>query len=215
MSIPKLEIRPYVVEIIGAPNSGKTTLADILKNYLEMLGFSVSSGNKIPEIETNIPKKSWDENIFKCFLKNARGISSSYEDTDFVILDGGFYDSQLWNEIYEAEVIKESSLEKLFYSNEVNRCLKIFNKLAKMSPNLLIGLDVSIDESIKRNGRESFFSNPDFLIEYKKHFKRFFDNFLANDCHCEVFNTTHTLLEEVAEKIIDYILEESGDFKCV
>lgn len=104
--------KPFMVEFTGTPEAGKTTVIGNIYNKLTALGYSVfmlkESAEKLP---SQIPKGTWDANLWMHYQTLSGILSAKYVDTDIVLIDRGLIDSNfygkkfLWNHVCTEKVL--------------------------------------------------------------------------------------------------------------
>lgn len=188
--------KPFIVELTGTPESGKTSVKNMLEKQLRELGYIVEvyeqSSEKTPKI---FPQRCFEENLWKSFNTAKNVLEAPFmSHCDIVILDGGSIDSLFW--IYLDSVnnpqiaFKTVPLGKIFM---------------EYPPNLLFALQVSETEAIRRRGGEGWFIAKDFISTYNRLFQIFIHSIKTNKI---IIDTDDKQIEEVVKIIKNSILEQ-------
>lgn len=189
--------KPFIVELTGTPEAGKTTTVDIIYKQLIDLGYKVRI---YPESAALVPKfipkgskefKLWiDADTFRYLIE-----APLLTDYDIVIFDRGAYDRIFW--------IYLDAIENFKLSLD----LAPFGRLAKdYPPDLLITLFVSDEGSINRKGGEGRIVTREFIRNYNTLLKSFINS--ISDNVNNVFVITDNLsIEEVTSTVLNSILE--------
>ena len=188
--------RPCIIEFSGLPNSGKTTLLRNVDKICKNAGVKATivwePAELLPDV---IPKGVVEQNLWITLETIQRCLEVRFtSDTDFILLDRGFYNQLFWAELYKDKDAK--------YSEYVTKLLKEFSEMYQVQPDYLYVIDVSVDEAIKRRMLERrgkvTFSKEDFLINYKKRFEVFYQNV---DTPVIYLDTTNLTRDEVANNV--------------
>lgn len=189
--------RPIVIEFSGLPNSGKTTLLKNLSVLCENNGIKAKIIQEPAELlPTIIPSGSIAQNIWITLETIQKNLELIYiEDSDFILLDRGLYNQMYWSTLYT---------ENKSYSEYISYVIDTFSKMYKMWPDYLYVIDVDVEESLKRRmalGKSVTFSKEDFLKNYKKKFKEFYEK-MDNVFYLD---TTNLSKDDVANEVFNQI----------
>lgn len=204
MERPRTQI---TIEFTGLPNSGKTTLIHSLEKTFSEDGFKVKIIREDSEtVPKEIPKKTWERNAYITLGQLKSLIHISFYNFDFIFIDRGFYDAIFWSNFLNSQGVcsKEDS-------NFMLHVLYGFNKTFNISPDLLIVLDSSIEESLQRRNNQvgagtPLLSKNDFLTAYKTELLKFYDSVNTPK---KYLDTTTLSIEDMEKIIHQYILDFS------
>ena len=187
--------KPFMVEFTGTPEAGKTTVIGNIYNKLTALGYSVfmlkESAEKLP---SQIPKGTWDANLWMHYQTLSGILSAKYVDTDIVLIDRGLIDSNfygkkfLWNHVCtekEYGKFRNQFIDELF-------------------PDFLIALMVSPDIAVKRRGGEGSLVNEEYIKKYNEFFLMYYEQI---KCSKVLINTSQLNVYEMNNAIFDVIQE--------
>lgn len=191
--------RPIVIEFSGLPNSGKTTLLQNIKKMCECNNISAiiqqEPAELLPEI---IPKGSIAQNLWITLETLQKVLELKFvKNTDFILLDRGFYNQLFWATMYAS---KDPN-----YSDYVINFMNKFDEIYNVRPNYLYVVDCNVDESIRRrmlSGEPVTFSKKDFLINYRSSFEKFIEK-IDSKLYIDSSNLTK---EEVADIVFKQII---------
>lgn len=160
--------RPYVVELSGTPESGKTTVIKSLIKEYEAQGLNVIYIRESAEIvPKHLPKGSFIANQWMRLTSLPSIIDASYnEENDLIFIDRGVWDSIFFEYIFLLE--DKCSLGQF-------KSFRSFLQDDLFLPNLLIALVASPDEVIKRRGGEGRIVKRDWIEFYNKNFINFYN----------------------------------------
>ena len=189
--------RPIVIEFSGLPNSGKTTLLFNLKEFFKDSKIKTlivwETAEFLPSV---IPSGSISQNLLITLETIQKNIELKFvEDFDLILLDRGLYNQLYWSTLYT-----ENESYSLFTRGIINA----FSGMYDMWPDYLYVIDVDVDESLKRrmlNEKSVTFSKKEFLTNYKKTFKKFYEK-IENVLYID---TTHLSKDEVALEVYSKI----------
>lgn len=198
---------PITIEFTGLPNSGKTTLIHSLDKTFSKDGFRVKVVREDSEtVPKEIPKKTWERNAYITLGQLKSLIHISFCDSDIIFIDRGFYDALFWANFLNSQGVC-SKEESIFMLNVLDG----FNKTFDISPDILIVLDSSVEESLRRRNNQvgagtPLLSKNDFLMAYKTNLLKFYTSV---DTPKEFIDTTNLSVEEVEKLVHKYILDFS------
>jgi len=192
---------PVIIEFIGLPNSGKTSVIDILEHYYCRMGFEVKV---ISEISSSCPitKKSrlefvpWTSNQTINILLEQKHYNKLH---DLVLIDRGIFDTQIFLQL----AIKELSVQ-----NEYKQTLMSYAGLPFWN-NLVDGvflLDVPVNLSWERDQRNRLTNNHGIIVnsetlmtmhKYYLDLFKSYENSNHKDHFCSI-DTKELSLEQVA-----------------
>ena len=189
--------RPIVIEFSGLPNSGKTTLLFNLKEFFKDSKIKTlivwETAEFLPSV---IPSGSIAQNLWITLETIQKNLELKFvEDFDLILLDRGLYNQLYWSTLYT-----ENESYSLFTRGIINA----FSGMYDMWPDYLYVIDVDVDESLKRimlNEKSVTFSKKEFLTNYKKTFKKFYEK-IENVLYID---TTHLSKDEVALEVYSKI----------
>ena len=149
--------RPFMVEFTGTPEAGKTTAIKNVANKLITAGYKVvtlqESAEKLP---SEIPKGSWNANLWMHLQTTAEILRASYVDADIILLDRGLIDSDFYG-------------KKFLWENEIKeKQYRQFKKqfIDELFPDFLVACIVSPETAIKRRGGAGRLVNERYIRRY-------------------------------------------------
>ena len=198
---------PITIEFTGLPNSGKTTLIHSLDKTFSKDGFKVKIVREDSEtVPKEIPKKTWERNTYITLGQLKSLIHLSFCDFDIIFIDRGFYDALFWANFLNSQGVC-SKEESIFMLNVLDG----FNRTFNISPDILIVLDSSVEESLRRRNNQvgagtPLLSKNDLLMAYKTNLLKFYDSVNTQK---KYLDTTNLSVEEVEKLVHKYILDFS------
>ena len=102
--------KPLMVEFTGTPEAGKTTAVRSVANKLLNLGYNVSILKESAEnLPIEIPKGTWDANLWMHYQTQSGLIKASYFNSDIVLIDRGLIDSMFYGKkfLWEGKCTKK------------------------------------------------------------------------------------------------------------
>lgn len=188
--------RPYVVEILGTPESGKTTAIKDMITSLSQKGYRIYYVRESAEETPKEFKKGSLEEHFWMHLNTARNIIYAKQcDVDIVLIDRGFWDTLFWNDIFYQK--GGLSWRKLQVMDE-------FYKSIQISPELTFVLTTEVEEVISRRGGEGRIVTRNFIKEYNNELIQFLEKIFPPPV---VIDTTGQTQSEVTKYIENIILQ--------
>ena len=158
--------RPFMIEFTGTPEAGETTVITNVSNQLTALGYRVfvlkESAEKLPR---QIPKGTWDANLWMHYQTMSGILNAKYIDTDIVLIDRGLVDSNfygkrfLWNNLCTKEKYEK-------FRNQF---------IDELFPDFLVALIVSPDIALKRRGGEGTLVNEEYIKKYNELFLVYYE----------------------------------------
>ena len=149
--------KPFMVEFTGTPESGKTTTIKNLSNKLISNGYEVTvlqeSAERLP---TEIPKGTWNANLWMHFQTTAEILRASYIKADIILIDRGLLDSNFYGKKFLWEGIATKEQYEKFKSQFIE----------ELFPDFLIALTVSPLTAIKRRGGAGHLVNENYINRY-------------------------------------------------
>lgn len=187
--------RPYVVELSGTPEAGKTTVIKSLIKEYESQGLRVVYIRESAEIvPAHLPKGSFIANQWMRINSLPSIIDASYDEkNDIVFIDRGIWDSIFFEYVFYLE---GKCTRKQFES------FSSFMKDDLYLPNLLIALVASPEEVIKRRGGEGRIVKKDWIEFYNMHFNDFYQKIHTPK---DLIDTTNLSKEELLKLLLDTI----------
>ena len=130
-----------IIEFTGLPNSGKTTLIHRLAKELpEKHGVTVQVQREDAEVvPSDIPKRTWDRNVWITFGQLQSLVHAYYCPTDIVLLDRGFFDALFW-----AHFMNSQGTSTLEQSAGMINILNTIYASFDFYPDYLFMIDVSV-----------------------------------------------------------------------
>ena len=187
--------RPFMVEFSGTPEAGKTTtinaVADMLRENDYKTIILKESAESLP---SEIPKGTFDANMWMHFITQSGLISALYSKADIVLIDRGIIDS----EFYGQKFLNDGLCTKAKY----DEFKKMF--LQHLKPNLFIALMVTPEESVKRRGGEGRLVNKEYIQNYNEAYLKFFETIIVNK---HLIMTDNIELYEVCKTVLNIILK--------
>lgn len=187
--------RPFMVEFTGTPEAGKTTAIKNVANKLITAGYKVvtlqESAEKLP---SEIPKGSWNANLWMHLQTTAEILRASYVDADIILLDRGLIDSDFYG-------------KKFLWENEIKeKQYRQFKKqfIDELFPDFLIACIVSPETAIKRRGGVGRLVNERYIRRYNELFRRYYDEIV---CRKAVIDTGSLSVYEMNDQIFKIIME--------
>lgn len=187
--------RPFMVEFTGTPEAGKTTAIKNVANKLITAGYKVvtlqESAEKLP---SEIPKGSWNANLWMHLQTTAEILRASYVDADIILLDRGLIDSDFYG-------------KKFLWENEIKeKQYRQFKKqfIDELFPDFLVACIVSPETAIKRRGGAGRLVNERYIRRYNELFRRYYDEIV---CRKAVIDTGSLSVYEMNDQIFKIIME--------
>ena len=187
--------KPFMVEFTGTPEAGKTTAIKNVANKLITAGYKVvtlqESAEKLP---SEIPKGSWNANLWMHLQTTAEILRASYVDADIILLDRGLIDSDFYG-------------KKFLWENEIKeKQYRQFKKqfIDELFPDFLIAWIVSPETAIKRRGGAGRLVNERYIRRYNELFRRYYDEIV---CRKAVIDTGSLSVYEMNDQIFKIIME--------
>lgn len=182
-----------MVEFTGTPEAGKTTAVRNVANKLLNMGYQVAilqeSAENLPQ---EIPKGSWDANLWMHYQTQAGLLKAKYFQTDIVLIDRGLIDSNFYG--------KKFYWEKVCTKEEYEKFRNQF--IDELFPDFLIALTVSPEISVQRRGGEGHLVNQEYIRKYNELFVRYFNEV---DCSKVLIDTEKLDVYEMNNKIFEII----------
>lgn len=163
---------PFMIEFLGTPEAGKTSLIHRLKDELSKslsVGIIQESAEIVPSI---FPKGSMEANLWMRYNTLNNLLKAKFStDFDVILIDRGIIDSVLWNYYYYST--KMTSQEVFDATNSLLANTYISN------PDQVYYLTTTPEESVKRRG------GPGRIVTYEfvKTFNEVVDEFMQHYSH--------------------------------
>ena len=187
--------KPFMVEFTGTPEAGKTTTIKNVANKLIDIGHKVrvlqESAEKLPP---EIPKGTWDANLWMHFQTTAEILRASYIPTNIILIDRGLIDSNFYGKKFLWEGVATEEQYKNFRKQFIN----------ELFPDFLIALTVPPSIAIKRRGGAGHLVNESYISRYNKLFMRYYNEL---DCKKTIIDTGEMDVYEMNDLIIKTIME--------
>ena len=191
--------KPFIVELTGTPEAGKTTIINLLNIRLSDLGYKVKVyPESAEESKSFFPKTSdckSDAKLWMNILTLKHLIEAPYQDYDVILFDRGAVDRIFW--IY-LDLLDSDNLNL-----EGDGTLELFFR--EYFPDHLIIFKVSIEEAIRRRGGEGHVVTRDFLDVYNRLLNSFINSIEIDK---DVICTDNMNIEEVLNVTTKLILEK-------
>lgn len=189
--------KPFIVELTGTPEAGKTTIINLLHKRLSDLGYKVKvypeSAEESKQVFPRDPNCTSDSKLWMNVLTLKHLIEAPYQDYDIILFDRGAVDRIFW--IYLDLLYNDFSLEK-------DISLELFFK--EYLPDYLIIFKVSIEEALRRRGGEGHIVTKNFLNDYNRLLNAFINSIGINK---SIVCTDNMNIEEVLNVTTNLILE--------
>ena len=185
--------RSKVIVLEGLPGSGKTTLANYLRNELSFLKVNESLGYLGGINLTNDQRVIYKETVKKYVIAK--------QSTKPAVIDRGYPSMLAWDYCAEKLSRTKNLLEKLEWVNEGLRSEKLFE------PDLYIHLVISPSRSFERKPRKEIIDDVWGGIEGAKYcvdfYTKFFNNYLKRTAVFMVSGefSTHKIAEMILSKL--------------
>lgn len=191
-----MTIRPYLVEILGTPEAGKTTAIKKVNSSLTEKGYKVQYIQESAEIvPKQFEKGSGEANLWMGLNAAKNILAAKFEKCDIVLIDRGIIDFLFWATIH----CKNGKItESQFYLSD-----ELFKSFDVM-PHLLIALTVAPYKAIERRGGEGRIVTKTFIEQYNRDFANFYNNIIIKAVKVD---TTEMTPEEVQHFIESTVLE--------
>ncbi len=191
---------PFLIEITGSPEAGKTTcIKELERRFLEanIKAKVIRESAEIISEETLIPKTSVEAHISMRMLTAFELFKAKYEDYDIIIADRGIIDG-----IFFTLKVLISNPE---YYDECSALIRLLDSFKKfISPDLLVILTVNSTEAIKRKGHEGTIVNYKFVEEYNKLLSSFIKTI---DSPYFLFDSSGRSQEDTANAVFEEIMK--------
>ena len=187
--------RPFMVEFSGTPEAGKTTTINAVADMLRKNDYkTIILKESAESLPSEIPKGTFDANMWMHFITQSGLISALYSKADIVLIDRGIIDS----EFYGQKFLNDGLCTKAKY----DEFKKMF--LQHLKPNLFIALMVTPEESVKRRGGEGRLVNKEYIQNYNEAYLKFFETIIVNK---HLIMTDNIELYEVCKTVLNIILK--------
>ena len=187
--------RPFMVEFSGTPEEGKTTTINAVADMLRKNDYkTIILKESAESLPSEIPKGTFDANMWMHFITQSGLISALYSKADIVLIDRGIIDS----EFYGQKFLNDGLCTKAKY----DEFKKMF--LQHLKPNLFIALMVTPEESVKRRGGEGRLVNKEYIQNYNEAYLKFFETIIVNK---HLIMTDNIELYEVCKTVLNIILK--------
>lgn len=196
-----MSVRPYIVEVLGTPEAGKTTTIKEVISSLIHKGYNVKCIQESAEIvPSEFVKGSIDAHIWMRLHTAQSLLHASVSEAEIVIADRGIIDTLFWDYLY--------FLQGKISENQRNTVDNFFKSFGYM-PDLVIIFTTSPEEAITRRGGEGRIVTRQFLEQYNSTLTVFCKN-LTNVPKYEI-DTTGKPVETVIDQFEQIILEHFRD----
>lgn len=203
--------RPFIVEVTGSPDSGKTTTLKILDGFFRRQQYKGQKYKVWKPLEgaeaiRNIPRTSHRYNVatgnYALQILLEHSCSAEY---DLILFDRCLYDAWCWMEYWlkKKDLMPEEARHlKSYFShhawrNNIDICLFIM-----CDPKVAIGRDQQWSLT-KKSGS---FTNIDTVIELYDIFKAGYSYFKQQNTSVALIDTTDLNPKQVAEQVLSYAL---------
>lgn len=196
-----MNLRPYIVEVLGTPEAGKTTTIKEVISSLIHKGYNVKCIQESAEIvPSEFAKGSIDAHIWMRLHTAQSLLHASVSDAEIVIADRGIIDTLFWDHLYFLQGKLSES-----HRDAVDNFFKSFGYM----PNLVIIFTTSPEEAIIRRGGEGRIVTRQFLEEYNSTLTGFCKELIQVPKY--EIDTTGISIEVVINQVEQIILEHFGD----
>lgn len=186
-------MRPIMIEFTGTPEAGKTTVINVLQNFLKERGLKVVIVRESAEVlPSEFSKVTWDATLWMRYITCANILHSIYIPCDIVIIDRGVIDLQF----YGLKFLKDNSCSIEDYTSYMN----MFPK--KLNPNHLIALTVTPETALLRRGGPGRIVNSKFIKDYNDLFLSFYETITVPKT---LIDTSNLTIDEVVSQIFNII----------
>lgn len=187
-------IFPYVIEFLGTPEAGKTTIVKKIVSNLEKQNYNVGFVRESAEITPrDFEKGSVEGQLWMKFKTFESYLLSLKQDNHFVILDRGVIDSLFFDYLFYLK--EELSLEQLCSS--ISFC-KNFNLL----PNLIFVFTCSSDEVIKRRGGEGRLVTKNYIENFNSSLFKFCADLSSEIVYIDTTSKSISTVESCVKQVI-------------
>jgi len=187
--------KPFMVELTGTPEAGKTTSISNVANNLKKLGYRVSilkeSAESLPE---EIPKGTWYANLWMHYQTQSGLLKAKFFDTDIVLIDRGLIDSNF----YKKKFLWEGTCTEEEYKKFRMQFME------ELFPDFLVALMVPPEIALQRRGGEGHLVNEQYIRKYNEMFSKYYEEL---ECPKELINTANLNVYEMNQRILTVILE--------
>ena len=185
---------PYMVEFLGTPEAGKTSLIKRLNEEISntlSVGVIQESAELVPDI---IPKGSIEAHFWMKYLTLSKLLEAKFSsEYDIVLVDRGIIDSLMWNQYYYTT--------KMISKETFEYCNGFFTHSKVPYPDQVFYLTTTPRESIKRRGGEGRI----VTLEFIRDFNNIVDSFMKQ-VNYPFFKLDTTLLSK--EEKFDIVFKE-------
>ena len=189
--------QPYIVEVLGTPEAGKTTTIKEVISSLRNKGYNVNYIRESAEIVPgDFSKGSIDAHIWMRLHTAQSMLLASASDADLVIVDRGIFDTLFWDYLYCVQ-------GKL--SDEQCDAANTFFMSFGYLPKLVMIFTTSPDEAIIRRGGEGRIVTKKFIEEYNSTLEGFCKTHI--DVPKYEIDTTGLTIETVVNEVERVILQ--------
>ena len=192
-----MNLRPYIVEVLGTPEAGKTTTVKEVISSLGSKGYNVNYVRESAEIlPSEFAKGSIDAHIWMR-LHTAQSLLHSYtSNADIIIVDRGIIDTLFWDYLF----FLQGKLSK-------SQCDVVDNFFKSMGylPDFVIIFSTSAEEAIARRGGEGRIVTKSFIKHYNDTLEDFCEKCISIPKY--EINTTDISIDDVAAQVEKVILQ--------
>lgn len=186
-------VRPVNIEFTGTPEAGKTTQFKIISKQLQSEGFSVKMIGESAEIVPScFGKTSTDAHRWMGMQTFMNLLCANSSEADIIIVDRGFIDRSIWQEIYYAK--------GKISATELNAHKAYFEQFIP-KPDILFVFTIPPDLSIKRRGGEGRITTKSFVSCYNSYVKSFLESYNGRFCNVDAALS----ITEVSQLLMDNI----------
>ncbi len=189
-------IRPYVIEVLGTPEAGKTTVIKDLILSLSKKEYIVQYVRESAEITPKQLSNGSVEAQIWMKLHTAQEIFlATKSNVDIVLVDRGIIDTLFWDYLY----FKKGELSH----TQLDANIKFFQEL-NFLPNLAIILTTTAEEAIARRGGEGRIVTRKFIEDYNSSLLDFCKNISVSNV---IYDTTNKEPKDVL-LYIEHLIEQ-------
>lgn len=192
-----MTMRPYVIEVLGTPEAGKTTTIKEVISSLKQKGFKVKYIQESAEIlPAEFTKGSIEAHVWMRLHTAMLILHALVSDNEIILVDRGILDTLFWDSLF----FKKGALSK----SQLDSVDNFFSNLSLM-PNFSIIFTTSPEEAIIRRGGEGRIVTETFIKNFNDELKSFCDKKILIP-KLEI-DTTNMSIESVSLQVENSILQ--------
>ncbi|MFA5853718.1 MAG: hypothetical protein WC866_01390 [Patescibacteria group bacterium] len=200
-------IRPFVVELLGTPKSGKTTIAEAIEHTLKRNDGIVTARPEGATVVDRVKRDTPHYNLETCRYALSEVTQRLESDLDLIILDRGLMDGMIWMEYWQKRGdLSEDDYAKAiaFYGMEIFRDLFDLHVLLVCEPEVAMQRELAKRRS-KKDGDTMNLGTIQKLRGYH-------DNLWTRlDGNSDHRMSMHDSSRETSEETLDVVLAHMAD----